>query len=56
MTSTTLAFRGGMPFGSIVSGWLIPILSAPVVIAANGLLLGLLGVYFLTVQRRVAAL
>jgi len=56
MSVYNVAFRGGMPFGSIVSGWLIPILSAPVVIAANGLLLVLLGVYFLTVQRRVAAL
>jgi predicted MFS family arabinose efflux permease len=56
MSVYNVAFRGGMPFGSIVSGWLIPILSAPVVIAANGLLLVLLAVYFLTVQRRVAAL
>ena len=56
MSVYNVAFRGGMPFGSIVSGWLIPIFSAPVVIAANGLLLVLLGVYFLTVQRRVAAL
>jgi predicted MFS family arabinose efflux permease len=56
MSVYNVAFRGGMPFGSIASGWLIPIFSAPVVIAANGLLLVLLGVYFLTVQRRVAAL
>lgn len=56
MSVYNVAFRGGMPFGSIVSGWLIPIFSAPVVIAANGLLLVLLGVYFLTLQRRVAAL
>jgi MFS family permease len=56
MSVYNVAFRGGMPFGSIVSGWLIPIFSAPVVIAANGLLLVLLGVYFLTMQRRVAAL
>jgi len=56
MSVYNVAFRGGMPFGSIVSGWLIPIFSAPVVIAANGLLLVLLGLYFLTMQRRVAAL
>jgi MFS family permease len=56
MSVYNVAFRGGMPFGSIASGWLIPIFSAPVVIAANGLLLVLLGVYFLTMQRRVAAL
>ncbi len=56
MSVYNVAFRGGMPFGSVASGWLIPIFSAPAVIAANGLLLVLLGVYFLTVQRRVAAL
>jgi predicted MFS family arabinose efflux permease len=56
MSVYNVAFRGGMPFGSVVSGWLIPIFSAPVVIAANGLVLVLLGVYFLTIQRRVAAL
>ncbi len=56
MSVYNVAFRGGMPFGSVASGCLIPIFSAPVVIAANGLLLVLLGVYFLTFQRRVAAL
>ena len=56
MSIYNVAFRGGMPFGSVVSGWLIPIFSAPKVIAADGLLLVLLGVYFLFVQRRVAEL
>jgi predicted MFS family arabinose efflux permease len=56
MSVYNVAFRGGMPFGSVASGYLIPIFSAPVVIAANGLLLVLLGAYFLTFQRRVAAL
>jgi hypothetical protein len=51
-----VAFRGGMPFGSIASGWLIPMFSAPLVISANGLLLVILGLYFLMAQRRVAAL
>ena len=40
MSVYNVAFRGGMPFGSIASGWLIPIFSAPVVIAANGLAAG----------------
>lgn len=56
MSVYNVAFRGGMPLGSVVSGWLIPIFSAPKVIAANGLLLVLLGSYFLIFQRRVAAL
>jgi predicted MFS family arabinose efflux permease len=56
MSVYNVAFRGGMPFGSVASGWLIPMFSAPAVISANGLLLVLLGAYFLLFQRRVAAL
>jgi predicted MFS family arabinose efflux permease len=56
MSVYNVAFRGGMPFGSLATGWLVPIFSAPVVLAWNGLLLLLLGLYFLLVQRRVAAL
>jgi predicted MFS family arabinose efflux permease len=50
------AFRGGMPMGNLVTGWLVPVFTAPVVLAVNGLLLVLLGLYFLLVQRKVAAL
>jgi predicted MFS family arabinose efflux permease len=56
MSVYNMAFRGGMPLGSITTGWLVPIFSAPSVMAANGLLLLGLGAYFLLVQRRVAAL
>jgi len=56
MSVYNVAFRGGMPFGSVASGWLIPMFSAPKVIAANGLLLVVLGAYFLIFQRRVAEL
>jgi len=56
MSVYNVAFRGGMPFGNLASGWLIPMLSAPVVISANGFLLILVGAYFLTAQRRVASL
>jgi predicted MFS family arabinose efflux permease len=56
MSVYNVAFRGGMPFGNLASGWLIPMFSAPVVISANGLLLILVGAYFLTAQRRVASL
>ena len=50
------AFRGGMPMGNLATGWLVPMFTAPVVLAVNGLLLVLLGLYFLLVQRKVAAL
>jgi predicted MFS family arabinose efflux permease len=56
MSIYNVAFRGGMPFGSLLSGWLVPRFSAPVVISANGILLVLLGLYFLVAQRRVASL
>ena len=42
--------------GNLVTGWLVPMFTAPVVLAVNGLLLVLLGLYFLLVQRKVAAL
>ncbi|HYM00897.1 MAG TPA: MFS transporter, partial [Blastocatellia bacterium] len=50
------AFRGGMPLGSIVAGAIIQRWSAPPVIAIDGVLIVLLGCYFLFVHRRVAAL
>jgi predicted MFS family arabinose efflux permease len=56
MSVYNVAFRGGMPFGSLVTGWLIPMFTAPRVLAINGLLLAALGLYFLFVQRKVAAL
>jgi predicted MFS family arabinose efflux permease len=56
MSVYNCAFRGGMPMGNLVSGWLVPAFTAPVVLAVNGLLLVVLAVYFLVVQRRVAML
>jgi len=56
MSVYNVAFRGGMPIGSLITGSLIPVFSAPVVLAANGLLLSVLGLYFLLVHRRVASL
>ena len=50
MSIYMLAFRGGMPLGSLVSGWLAgpPIaLGAPMVIGINGVLLVLVAAYFL---------
>jgi len=56
MSVYNVAFRGGMPLGSIVTGYLVPIYSAPRVLAVNGILLVALAAYFLVAQRRVAAL
>ena len=56
MSVYNVAFRGGMPFGSLITGWLVPIFSAPAVLAVNGLLLVGLAMYFLLAERRVAAL
>jgi predicted MFS family arabinose efflux permease len=56
MSVYNCAFRGGMPLGNLLSGWLVPIFTAPVVLGVNGLLLSLVALYFLLVQRRVAAL
>jgi len=56
MSVYNCAFRGGMPMGNLLSGWLVPMFTAPVVLGANGLVLVLVAMYFLLVQRRVAAL
>ena len=47
MSIYMLAFRGGMPLGSLVSGWLATFLGAPRVIGINGALLAIVAVYFL---------
>lgn len=51
-----VAFRGGMPVGSLVVGALVKQFTAPVVLAWNGILLTLLGLYFLLIHRKVATL
>jgi MFS family permease len=56
MSLYNLSFRGGMPLGNLLTGWLVPIFTAPVVLAINGVLLVALALYFFLVQRRVAAL
>jgi MFS family permease len=47
MSIYMLAFRGGMPLGSLVSGYLATKLGAPVVIGMNGVLLVAVAIYFL---------
>ena len=56
MSVYNFAFRGGMPIGNLVSGWLVPLYTAPIVLGVNGFLLVLVALYFLLMQRRVAAL
>src|SRR5579864_6834635 len=56
MSVYNCAFRGGMPMGNLLSGWLVPMFTAPVVLGVNGFLLILVALYFLMVQRRVAML
>jgi predicted MFS family arabinose efflux permease len=56
MSVYNVAFRGGMPFGSLLTGYLVPIWTAPTVLTINGLVLLSVGMYFLLVQRKVAAL
>jgi predicted MFS family arabinose efflux permease len=56
MSVYNVAFRGGMPFGNLASGKLVPMYTAPVVIATNGVLLFFLGFYFMVIKRRVAEL
>jgi predicted MFS family arabinose efflux permease len=56
MSVYNVAFRGGMPIGSLISGELIGSTSVGTVLVVNGIGLAILGLYFLLVQRRVAHL
>jgi predicted MFS family arabinose efflux permease len=56
MSVYNCAFRGGMPMGNLMSGWLVPLFSAPVVVGVNGLLLILLAAYFFVTRSRVTSL
>ncbi|MBI3491665.1 MAG: MFS transporter [Acidobacteria bacterium] len=50
MSIYMLAFRGGMPLGSLVSGYLATFIGAPMVIEINGALLILVAAYFLVIR------
>ena len=47
MSIYMVAFRGGMPLGSLISGYLATFLGAPRVIGINGVLLVVVALYFL---------
>ena len=51
-----VAFRGGMPLGSLASGSLAVVLGAPTVLALNGVLVSLVAVYFLIRNQRLREL
>jgi MFS family permease len=53
MSIYMLAFRGGMPVGSLVSGYLATYIGAPWVIGINGALLVVVAVYFLLTDHGV---
>ena len=56
MSLYMVAFRGGMPLGSLVGGWIASRASAPAVLMVNGVLLGLLALFLLTRTRGVRTL
>ncbi|HXG56545.1 MAG TPA: MFS transporter [Vicinamibacterales bacterium] len=51
-----VAFRGGMPLGSLASGYAASLTSVPIVLAVNGALVSLVAIYFLTRSRRLREL
>ena len=57
MSVYNVAFRGGMPMGNLVIGWVVQhVCPAPVALAVNGVLLMTLALYFLLSHRRIATL
>ncbi len=56
MSVYNVAFRGGMPMGSLISGLLIKQASAPVIMTGNGVLVVLMAAYFLVTQRKLTRL
>jgi predicted MFS family arabinose efflux permease len=56
MSVYNVAFRGGMPVGSLLIGKLIPLFTVSITMAASGSVLAALGLYLLLVHRRIATL
>ena len=56
MSVYNVAFRGGMPIGSLATGALIPVFAAPAVVGVSGLILALIGLLFLFGHRKIARL
>jgi MFS family permease len=47
MSIYMVAYRGGMPLGSLVAGWIASMTSAPFILILNGVLLSLVAAWFL---------
>ena len=56
MSLYMVAFRGGMPLGSLASGWLATTTSAPTVLTINGLILSAIGIVVLARNRNIREL
>jgi predicted MFS family arabinose efflux permease len=56
MSIYMVAFRGGMPLGSLASGYLASRTSAPTTLAVNGLMVSLVSAYFLVRSRSMRRL
>jgi MFS family permease len=56
MSAYMVAFRGGMPLGSLVGGWIANASSAPTVLVINGVLLSSVAAWFLLKSEAVREL
>jgi predicted MFS family arabinose efflux permease len=56
MSVYNVAFRGGMPIGNLAAGSLIEKFNAPFIVAVNGCLLAVLGIYFFVGHRKISNL
>jgi MFS family permease len=56
MSIYLVAFRGGMPTGSLVSGYIASITSAPTVLTLNGIAMLTVSAYFLLKNKEIRAL
>ena len=56
MSLYMVAFRGGMPLGSLVAGWLATLTNATTVLTLNGIILSAVAIGFLLKNRQVREL
>ncbi len=56
MSIYMVAFRGGMPLGSLVAGYVATLTSAPTILTINGILLSLVAAWFLLKSKGVREL
>jgi predicted MFS family arabinose efflux permease len=56
MSIYLVAFRGGMPLGSLAGGWLATLTSAPAVLTVSGLTLSVVAAWVLATNRPIREL